>query len=442
MDADESGGMETDMIVQTEIFNGPCSCGRDHKIEVKDIILGEHAAEKLLDALRNGELSGYQHPLIICDQNTRDAAMDRLKEIWQLCEEIVLPAQDLHADNHGVDVLYLMMENTYAERSTKPDLLLAVGAGTIHDLTRYAAHEKNIPFVSVPTAASVDGFVSTVAAMTWNGMKKTLPAVAPIYVYADTGIFSKAPYRLTASGVSDLMGKYIALTDWRIAHEVTGEYICDRVCRMEMEALETVCQCLDGLKAGTTGAYENLMYALLLSGLAMQMIGNSRPASCAEHHVSHFWEMEVINSHVDALHGEKVSIGLVLNLALYKKIARSIHKGTCRVRPYMGLEDEAIRAAFGAKGLYEATIQENTPDPMLDVDPARLEQCLLKIAQIIDELPGVDEILGLLKQGGCVFDVGQVGLTEDMIPLTMQLSPYVRNRLSFNRIRKMLVYEE
>ena len=426
------------MKIQTKIFNGPCDCGREHKIEVKDIILGEYAAEKLLEALRNGDLSGYQYPMILCDQNTREAASGRLKKVWQLCDEIVLPAQNLHADNHGVDMVHRAMEEAGLDK--EPDLLLAVGAGTIHDLTRYVAYERGIPFVSVPTAASVDGFVSTVAAMTWDGMKKTLPAVAPIYVFADTDIFSKAPYRLTASGVSDLMGKYIALADWRIAHEVTGEYICERICRMETDALETVCRCLDGLRDGTAEAYENLMYALLLSGLAMQMIGNSRPASCAEHHVSHLWEMEIINDYVDALHGEKVSVGLVLNLALYKKIAGSIHEGRCHVRPYEGLEDELIRETFGAKGLYEATIKENTPDPMLAVDAKQLENCLPKIAQIIDGLPEVDEILALLRRGGCVCDVGQIGLTEDIIPLTMQLSPYVRNRLSFNRISKMLVY--
>ena len=428
------------MNIQTDIFNGLCSCGREHKIEVKDIILGEDAAEKLLEALENGELSGYQHPMIICDQNTKEAAIGKLKRVWQLCSEIVLPPQGLHADNHGVDMVHQAMEDAGSDREGKPDLLLAVGAGTIHDLTRYVAHEMSIPFVSVPTAASVDGFVSTVAAMTWNGMKKTLPAAAPTYVFADTDIFSKAPYRLTASGISDLMGKYIALADWRIAHEVIGEYICERICRMETDALETVCRCLDGLRTGAAEACENLMYALLLSGLAMQMIGNSRPASCAEHHVSHLWEMEVINDHVDALHGEKVSVGLVLNLELYKKIARSIHEGRCRVKPYEGLEDKLIRETFGAKGLYEATVEENTPDPMLAVDSGQLENCLPRIAQILDDLPEADEIHALLRQGGCVCDVGQIGLTEDIIPLTMQLSPYVRNRLSFNRIRKMLVY--
>ena len=63
----------------------------------------------------------------------------------------------------------------------------------------------------------------------------------------------------------------------------------------------------------------------------MQMVGNSRPASCAEHHLSHLWEMEVINGPLDALHGEKVSIGTLIVLREYNRIARAIREGRCRV---------------------------------------------------------------------------------------------------------------
>lgn len=430
------------MTIQTETFHSPCSCGKTHKIEVKDMILGNHASEALLMELRGGYLSRYCRPLILCDENTKAAAVRKLGAVWALCDELVLPAEGLHADNHGVDLVHEKLGALGdGSQDGEVDLLLAVGAGTIHDLTRYIAHEKGIPFVSVPTAASVDGFVSTVAAMSWEGMKVTLPAVAPLYVFADTDIFSRAPYRLTASGISDLMGKYVALADWRIVHAVTGEYLCERICRMEMDALETVRRSLDGLRSGESDAYESLMYALLLSGLAMQMVGNSRPASCAEHHVSHLWEMEIINDHVDALHGEKVSVGLVLNISLYKKIARAIREGTCHVKEYGGLETELLQKTFGAKGLYDAAIHENTPDPMLTVDAKKLESCLPFIAEIIDELPEEEDILELLKRGGCVYDAAQIGIPQDMIPMTMQLSPYVRNRLSFNRIRKMLTYQ-
>ncbi len=430
------------MNIQAELFNGPCICGRSHRIEVKEIVIGNHAADALFQKLKDGSPAEYGRPLILCDTNTEKAAREKLQAVWQLCGELKLPADNLHADNHGVELVHRALDERMERGEPVPGLLLAVGSGTIHDLTRYIAHERGIPFVSVPTAASVDGFVSTVAAMTWNGMKKTLPAVSPIGVFADTDIFSRAPWRLTASGVSDLLGKYVALADWRIAHEVTGEYICQRVCRMEEEAMEAVCQCMAGLRAGEADAYEKLMYALLLSGLAMQMIGNSRPASCAEHHVSHLWEMEVINGHVDALHGEKVSIGLVLNISLYKKIARAIREGSCRVKPYEGLEEELLHATFGAKGLYESVLQENTPDPMKAVDPDRLAEKLPRIAEIIEALPSEEELVQLLRESGCIYDVSQIGLTEDIIPLTMRLSPYVRNRLSFNRMRKMLDWPE
>ena len=62
---------------------------------------------------------------------------------------------------------------------------------------------------------------------------------------------------------------------------------------------------MKGIASGEPEDCEKLMYALILSGLAMQMVGNSRPASCAEHHLSHLWEMEVVNGPLDALHGEK-----------------------------------------------------------------------------------------------------------------------------------------
>ena len=210
---------------------------------------------------------------------------------------------------------------------------------------------------------------------------------------------------------------------------------------MEEQALKTVRSCIKGVAAGDEEACEELMYALILSGLAMQMIGNSRPASCAEHHMSHLWEMEVINGPLDALHGEKVSVGTMLAAREYKRIAEAVRDGKCYADPYQGMEEKLIRDTFGKKGLYEKTIEENTPDPMEMVSADRLNASLYKIADIIDEIPEVEELDKILKNGGCVRTVQDIGLTEDIIPLTMELSPYVRNRLSFMRVRKMLNIE-
>ena len=129
---------------------------------------------------------------------------------------------------------------------------------------------------------------------------------------------------------------------------LTGEYICSEIIEMEEKALKTVCSCVKGIASGEPEDCEKLMYALILSGLAMQMVGNSRPASCAEHHLSHLWEMEVVNGPLDALHGEKVSVGTLLVLREYKRLARAIREGRCQLKACE--EDSALlEKYFGSK---------------------------------------------------------------------------------------------
>ena len=422
------------MRVDTDDFGRPCSCGKEHHIEVKEIIIEEGAAEKLEEAMSDGFLKQYISPLLICDTNTCKATEEIMEDIYDRCQVLVLDAEGLHADEHAVEIVENYMDEDI-------DLILAVGSGTIHDISRYIACQYKIPFISVPTAASVDGFVSNVAAMTWKGLKKTVSAVPPMAVFADTAIFAEAPKRLTASGISDLFGKYICLADWKIAHLLTGEYICSRIIELEEKALRTVSASLRGIAQGDPEGCEELMYALILSGLAMQMVGNSRPASCAEHHLSHLWEMEVINGKLDALHGEKVSVGTLLVLNRYKQIARAVRNGECTVIPYEDLDAELRENTFGKRGLLEGIRKENDPEPLLEVSPSRLRDRLSAIADIIEELPDEKELTYAMDLAGCRKSVYDIGLTEDIIPVSLRLAPYVRRRLSFLRVTKMLKVE-
>lgn len=426
------------MRINVNTFSEPCPCGSKHQISVKDIIIEEGAINKLPEYISSIFQGNSEYIGIICDENTYEAAGKKVALLFAGCKLICLPSSNLHADNHGVHITEEKMKDY-----PNIKLILAVGAGTIHDISRYIANQYNIPFVSIPTAASVDGFVSTVAAMTWDGFKKTLPAVAPVLVVADSSVFSKAPYRLTASGISDLLGKYTALADWEIAHLVTGEYICERVCDLEVQALKEVTACLDDLKQEDNHpqkiqAYEQLMYALLLSGIAMQMVGNSRPASGAEHHISHLWEMEVINGHLDAYHGEKVSIGLLLAVKTYEKVKKALKKGTYKVKCHDGLEYDKLKEAFGLKGLYEGMLSENTPDPLADIDIKKMESVIPEIITILDKLPSEAGLYQILNNAGCKKDVKEIGLDEEIIENTLVLSPYVRNRLTFMRMIKLL----
>lgn len=418
------------MRVDINKFIGFCGCGKEHKIMVKDIIIESEAIKKLSMIM---EKEGFKNITIICDENTYAAAGEEIKEIIPKGKFINLKSENLHANEIAVQKVYECL-------SVENDVLIALGSGTIHDITRYVAYNKDIPFISVPTAASVDGFVSTVAAMTWKGDKKTFTAVSPIYVVADTDIFKEAPYRLTASGVSDLIGKYTALVDWKISSIVIGEYICNKVCNMEIDAVNKLCECVDDLVLGKSEAYEQLMYALILSGLAMQIIGNSRPDSGAEHHMSHLWEMEVINKHLEAYHGEKVSVGLILVMEEYKKIKKSIENGRCRVKKYYGLEEDILKEVFKSREMYDSIMKENTPDPLLNVNKVILQNRLESIAEILEKLPTLDFVKNTLKRAKAVTTLEEIGLSNDIKQNSIRVSPYVRNRLTLMRISKMLEY--
>src|SRR5699024_473039 len=181
------------MRVDTDDFARPCSCGKEHHIDVKEIIIEPGAIEKLEVMLDDGMLREYFLPVIICDTNTFEATEEIMENIYDRCETVILDAEGLQADRRSVEVA---IQNIDEEM----DLIIAVGTGTIHDICRCIAHEYGVPFVSVPTAASMDGFVSSVATVLWDGFKKTIPSVSPLCVIADIDIISKAPWRLNASG--------------------------------------------------------------------------------------------------------------------------------------------------------------------------------------------------------------------------------------------------
>ena len=417
------------MRLSPKELSGPCVCGREHTLATKDILLGPDALSALPAVLGR---EGFQRPTLVCDTNTLSAAGRAVQALVPHISTVVLQADGLHADEKAVSALFVAMGET--------DVLLAVGAGTIHDITRFAGHQRGIPFLSVPTAASVDGFVSTVAAMTWEGYKKTFPAAAPLYVVADTAVIAKAPYRLTASGVSDLLGKYIALADWKISHLVTGEAFCPRVCRMEEDALRQVTGSLDRLRAGEQDGYEALLSGLLLSGLAMQMVGNSRPASGAEHHMSHFWEIELVNGPLSAYHGEKVSVGLLLCAREYERGKQALKKGRFTLSVPKGIETGLLRRRIANEARLRQILEENTPNPLAAVSREALQERIGDIVEALDGIPPYEELDRLLLQAGSARTLSDIGLCEEVLGDTVALSPYVRCRLTFLRLMKCISF--
>lgn len=411
------------MIIDSEKYNKLCECGKEHSMTTKLCVIEEGCIGKIDTYLKKYGLCGVS--AAIYDENTYDA-----QGMIRPCAdfEIVLPYENLHADNRGVALLKSKLPE-------KCDYLIAVGSGTICDLTRYCAYEMGIPFVSCPTAASVDGFCSSVAAMTWNGFKKTLTAAAPEIVIADLNIIANAPAFLTKSGFGDMIGKFIALADWKIANLLTGEYFCPFIYNMTVDAAKAVIDCAEGIKKGEKSAFEKLIYGLLMSGLAMQLLGNSRCASGAEHHISHLIEMQPQGLGVasSALHGEKVGVGTLLAAEEYHKL-----KNIKKWNDYTTANEEDIEKIFGER-LKDSIIEENKNDACRGIKATQIEGKWAGICEIIDEIPLPQSLLKVYKVLDVKATLYDIGVGEEVKEKLLKYSPLVRNRLTLMRLRRAII---
>ena len=412
------------MIIDSSVYSGKCTCGREHPMDTKLSVVEAGCLKKLDTYIDQCGLSGYR--VVIYDENTYGAAgMVPIRADQQ----IILNPENLHANEHGVQ---LVMD----QLSEKAAYLVAVGSGTVHDITRYCAYLRKIPFVSCPTAASVDGFCSSVAAMTWEGAKKTLTAVAPTLVVADLNVISQAPIRLARSGFGDMIGKYIALTDWRIGHALTGEFYCRRIAELTEEATQAVLDCADGIVAGDQSAYEKLTGGLLLSGIAMQMMGNSRPASGAEHHISHCIEMEPegLGVHSDALHGEKVGVGTLLAVREYHRLAKLPVESW---GDYPGVDEEKIQSVFGRR-LSRQIRDENARDAAAGITGEQIRACWDTIRAEIAKIPEASLLGAAYDRRGVKSTLPDIEVDGALEQQLLDDSPMVRNRLTLMRLRRCL----
>lgn len=416
----------------------PCACGEDHDITFPEIYIEAGAVTRLEDILDE-----YQNPVFICDSNTRVAAEPFLEEEFKDYPVIELDPEGLCANEKTLNRVLRQVE--YCEEGCGAvcvDVLVAIGAGTIHDFTRYCAKEYGVEYISVPTAASCDGFASNVAAVMDDGVKKYWPADRPKCILADTDILTKAPYALTAAGISDMMGRYIALLDWKVANLVTDEYICEEIVEWAEKVLKDVVRDLDDIRAGEEEATEKLMYALIMSSLFVQMSGTSRAASGAEHKIAQLMDMLKMGSE-EVLHGDKVAVGLVLALEYYKELAERIDDEKVIVDndTLKGLEYGLLEEAFGDGDLLEDVLHENEPNPLEDIDLEDLEEKLEDIEKLVDKLPDVDDMIRKLKEAGCKTSLAEIGIPEEKKEWLLQVSPYVSNRVTLMRLAKLFEYK-
>ncbi|WP_026568002.1 sn-glycerol-1-phosphate dehydrogenase [Bacillus sp. UNC41MFS5] len=304
----------------TEIMSlaDSCDCGNHHnQIPIETILVGNNV---LGEAAAYLEKKSFKKAVIIADEQTFRAAGEELTKHLSATKVGYSTCLLQPDENNDVVADEKSLVQALLETSQDTDVILAVGSGTIHDIARFTSTKMKIPFISVPTAPSVDGFTSMGAPIIVRGMKKTFQMMAPIAVFADLGILRNAPKKMIAAGFGDMLAKYTSLADWKFGHLAYGEPYCPLVANITREALHLCVEKADKIAAADEEGIRILIEALIQSGLAMLLFGQSHPASGGEHHLSHYWEMEFLRQNrPQVLHGAKVGVAVALLADVYER---------------------------------------------------------------------------------------------------------------------------
>lgn len=300
-----------------------CACGKSHKVDIQAIRVGSGVIQELPGILRD---LGASHIFLVTDNYTYEAAG---RQVEQLLDQAGLAYHKrvFQTETPLVPNEYAL-GSVLAAMTSQDDMLLAVGSGTLNDVTKYVSARTGVPYVIAATAPSMDGYASTVAPTILDGFKTTLPAVYPAAIVADVDILKNAPMPMLTAGFGDIIGKFTSLADWRLSHQLNGEYYCPEVAGVIEAAVETCAANAQALAQREPQAIQAVTEALILSGLAMGMVGVSRPASGAEHQMAHYWEMDALRRGEEhPLHGNAVGVGTVLAASLYEMAAEYLPQG-------------------------------------------------------------------------------------------------------------------
>jgi glycerol-1-phosphate dehydrogenase [NAD(P)+] len=405
------------------------------------IYVGDDALARLLDYCAAQNVRALT---LVADQNTYAALGQAAEHVLRTrgydVQRIVLRGEEIVADERAI--VQLLEHMDASER-----VFLAVGAGTITDLVRFVSHRARLPFISLPTAPSVDGYTSIGAPLVLDRVKRTLIAQPPCAVFADLPTLCAAPHRLIAAGFGDILGKFTSLADWHLGHVICDEEYDATLDQRVRRALDSCVHDAAAIGRAEPTAVRRLMEALIESGLCMLEFGKTTLASGAEHHASHFWEMKLLWEHRPSqLHGAKVGVATVLVASLYDQIKR-LSRAQAAERmahipmPERAVEIQIIRQVYGP--IAEAIIAEQSTFLNMDATGyASLQQRVLDswdaIQEIAATVPPAEQIEGLLAAAGAPNRPGTLGFSNQEVELAMCCSHYLRNRFTVARLARML----
>lgn len=405
------------------------------------VVIAPDALPALIEFLHSQQLMALN---LTADANTWRALGARVAQglaaVGVDVKPILLAGDEVTPDEQTIVELLLG-----AGREQRP--YLAVGSGVITDVTRFASYCTGNAFICLPTAPSVDAYTSTGSSLILRGLKQSIYSQAPAAVFADLDTLCAAPRPMIAAGFGDVVAKYTAVADWKLATLLwDGPYDAAVARRMEVARDRCMAQA-DQVGAAQPEGIHSLIDALIEAGLCMLAFGGSQPAGQSEHYISHYLEMKLVREgRKPVLHGAKTGMATVIVARYYQQIgAMSRAEAGRRLaearRPDRAQEIERIRLAYGS--LTDSVVAEQAP--FLDwseADYDRLKQRILdrwpEVQAVAAEVPSPAALTDLLQRAGGAADPAALGLGDEEMALAEVYGHYVRNRFTAMKLSRVL----
>ena len=406
--------------------------------------------------------------VIVADINTWPVLGQKVYENFAASgiptDKYIIEKEEFHADWKYVEMTDLIAEGQYEqakalenakdyedtdpaklfrEASSKFNVLVSVGSGVINDLCKLASHHHAQSYICVPTAASVDGYSSFGASITYQSAKQTFNCPAPVAIVADIDVIAAAPKEMTAAGYADLAAKIPAGGEWMIADFVGSEAIIPDAWHILQDYIDDFLADPDAVAAGDPQAIADLFEGLTLSGFAMQAARSSRPASCCDHLFSHFLDMSGhrFNGKLQS-HGFQVAIGTLTMCAafdeLFKQDLSQLDVEAC-LAAWPTLESEQARAlelfkdTAAPKLGYESITSKYEDKEKIREDLERLVATWPEFkAKLQGQVYSFAKMQDMFRRAGAPYETEHIGVKReqirDMFPI-VQLMRYRYNLL-------------
>lgn len=366
-----------------------CACGREHTCPISYVFIENGALSHLPEICRE-----YSHIVLVADGNTfplcgeeaQTLLGEKIASRMIFGKDVVVPNEDSIARIEAV-------------MDEKTDLLLGIGSGVINDLCKYVSFFHGLRYVMIATAPSMDGYASVGAAMILHEMKITVNARPPMAILGDGAILRTAPMDMIRSGYGDIVGKYSCLNDWKLAALLRGEYFCQYVYDTVMETVRAVEGLAPRLLARDPDAVSVLTQGLVTVGILMAYVGNSRPASGSEHHLSHFFEITgLLDKAGYYLHGIDVLYGAAVTAKLREELL-ALDPPFGDFRFDRAAWEKKIREVYTTAADGVIALQDKTGFYASE-SPALFAARWAEIKSVLAEAPGFEQMDGYLRAIG------------------------------------------